>query len=85
MSLKKNKIFSDETEMAVAANMVQDEVFWVVTPPSSGWRWGQHGPLKRCILPQHYVASQSRRPWLKSSLLWKPQNSTACYKDNDCL
>jgi hypothetical protein len=36
MSLKKNKIFSDETEMAVAANMVQDEVFWVVTPPSSG-------------------------------------------------
>jgi hypothetical protein len=26
------------------------------------------------ILPQHYTASQPRRPWLEISLLWKPQN-----------
>jgi len=26
------------------------------------------------ILPQHYTASQPRRPWCKTTLPWKPHN-----------
>jgi hypothetical protein len=34
------------------------------------------------ILPQHYMASQCRRPWFESSLLWIPQNmhSPTCHQ-----
>jgi len=40
---------------------IQVEVFWVATPPSSGWRWRQQGPLKCCILLQYYMVSEPRR------------------------
>jgi hypothetical protein len=54
---------------------IQIEVFWVVTP------YGRIQTFRRsllpedgdsivsrnvCILPQHYTASQSRRPWFES-------------------
>jgi len=48
------------------------EVFWVVTPCNAG----DSAVLRHVgILPQHYTASQPRRPRLESSLPWKHQIS----------
>jgi hypothetical protein len=48
----------------------------------SPWRWRKHGPLKR-VLPQYYKGAQSRRRWLESSPLWKPQISHQVQRKTD--
>jgi len=40
-----------------------------------GEDWGRKVLWNYGNLPQHYMVSQSRRPWHKSSSLWKPQVS----------
>jgi len=45
---------------------LQVKVFWIVMP---------------CLVMvgyKHYMTPQPRRPWLESSVLWKPQISQDC-------
>jgi hypothetical protein len=52
----------------INAVTIQVKVFWVVMPCSVVVRCWDTG-----ILSHHYTVSQSRRPWLESSLPWKLQ------------
>jgi len=46
---------------------IQVESCWVATPCPENWR---RQVLWNVILPRYCIASQSRRPWLESSLPW---------------
>jgi len=57
---------------------IQVEVFWM------GFRGPNRTNLRNgCILPHHYTASQSRRPRLESSVLWKPHISKSVLYHNE--